>query len=199
MRYDIIAFGEVLWDIIEGVPNLGGAPLNFAAHAHRCGMDAAIGGGMMLSRWLRTEPSRRMRRVWLVLLIAPLVAIGTGLVLHAVHLVPFAPWVPTAQKGVILSFAAWIFGLAVRPLSVRGRCVAGLGWFVPLMLALALFVRPSPRLVLEAEDATPVAPEVLPLSEDELAGLAWLEYVTGPLSEAGGYRVRHGYHSKLPQ
>ena len=96
---------------------------------------AAIGGGMMLSRWLRTEPSRRMRRVWLVLLIAPLVAIGTGLVLHAVHLVPFAPWVPTAQKGVILSFAAWIFGLAVRPLSVRGRCVAGLGWLVPFVLA----------------------------------------------------------------
>lgn len=42
MRHDIIAFGEVLWDIIEGVPNLGGAPLNFAAHARRCGMDAAI-------------------------------------------------------------------------------------------------------------------------------------------------------------
>ena len=42
MRRDIIAFGEVLWDIIEGIPNLGGAPLNFAAHARRCGMDAAI-------------------------------------------------------------------------------------------------------------------------------------------------------------
>ena len=64
---------------------------------------------------------------------------------------------------------------------MRGRCVAGLGWFVPLVLALALFAHPSPRLVLESEDATPVAPEALPLSEDELA---WLEYVTGPLSEA---------------
>lgn len=42
MRHDIIAFGEVLWDIIDGVPNLGGAPLNFAAHARRCGMNAAI-------------------------------------------------------------------------------------------------------------------------------------------------------------
>lgn len=42
MSHDIIAFGEVLWDIIEGIPNLGGAPLNFAAHARRCGMNAAI-------------------------------------------------------------------------------------------------------------------------------------------------------------
>lgn len=42
MTRDIIAFGEVLWDIIDGVPNLGGAPLNFAAHARRCGMETAI-------------------------------------------------------------------------------------------------------------------------------------------------------------
>ena len=42
MTCDVIAFGEVLWDIIDGVPNLGGAPLNFAAHARRCGMKTAI-------------------------------------------------------------------------------------------------------------------------------------------------------------
>lgn len=39
---DVIAFGEVLWDIIDGVPHLGGAPLNFAAHVRQCGMSSAI-------------------------------------------------------------------------------------------------------------------------------------------------------------
>ena len=182
-RLGLSRWGAVLNAV--GFVSIALVPENVCELGHNAGCWlAAIGGGMMLFRWLRTEPGRRMREVWLVLLVAPLVAIGTGLVLHAVHLVPFAPWVPTAQKGVILSFAAWIFSLAVRPLSVRGRCVSALGWLVPLVLALALFAHPSSRLVPESEDATPVAPEVLPLSEDELAGLAWLEYVTGPLSES---------------
>ncbi|MFZ9046937.1 MAG: carbohydrate kinase family protein [Cyclobacteriaceae bacterium] len=37
-----LVFGEVLWDIIEGVPHLGGAPLNFAAHVQQCGHTAGI-------------------------------------------------------------------------------------------------------------------------------------------------------------
>ena len=39
---DIVAFGEVLWDVIDGVPHIGGAPFNFAAHAVKCGLSAAI-------------------------------------------------------------------------------------------------------------------------------------------------------------
>lgn len=38
----VLAFGEILWDIIEGKPHLGGAPLNFAAHARQCGMETSI-------------------------------------------------------------------------------------------------------------------------------------------------------------
>ncbi|WP_258105685.1 carbohydrate kinase [Marinoscillum sp. MHG1-6] len=38
----VLVFGEILWDIIEGVPHLGGAPLNFAAHVAQCGYDSAI-------------------------------------------------------------------------------------------------------------------------------------------------------------
>jgi len=40
--FDVVAFGEVLWDIIEGVPHLGGAPFNFAAHCSLCGLKTAI-------------------------------------------------------------------------------------------------------------------------------------------------------------
>ncbi|HEY8934098.1 MAG TPA: PfkB family carbohydrate kinase [Cyclobacteriaceae bacterium] len=38
----ILAFGEILWDIIEGVEHLGGAPFNFAAHAAQCGNESFI-------------------------------------------------------------------------------------------------------------------------------------------------------------
>jgi fructokinase len=37
-----VAFGEVLWDIIEGKPHLGGAPLNFAAHLSKAGAESHI-------------------------------------------------------------------------------------------------------------------------------------------------------------
>ncbi|MFT6866079.1 MAG: fructokinase [Cyclobacteriaceae bacterium] len=37
-----LVFGEILWDIIEGDPHLGGAPLNFAAHVNQCGHESAI-------------------------------------------------------------------------------------------------------------------------------------------------------------
>ena len=38
----VLAFGEILWDIINDVEHLGGAPFNFAAHAAQCGDDSYI-------------------------------------------------------------------------------------------------------------------------------------------------------------
>lgn len=38
----VMAFGEILWDIIEGKEHLGGAPFNFAAHAAQCGSESFI-------------------------------------------------------------------------------------------------------------------------------------------------------------
>jgi len=38
----VLAFGEILWDIIEDSEHLGGAPFNFAAHMAQCGNDAFI-------------------------------------------------------------------------------------------------------------------------------------------------------------
>ena len=43
---DAMAFGEVLWDAIDGVPNIGGAPFSFAAHASRCDMSTALGSAV---------------------------------------------------------------------------------------------------------------------------------------------------------
>jgi fructokinase len=38
----VLAFGEILWDIIEQEEHLGGAPFNFIAHTAQCGNDAYI-------------------------------------------------------------------------------------------------------------------------------------------------------------
>lgn len=38
----IVSIGEVLWDVIEGREYLGGAPLNFAAHAARLGHSVCL-------------------------------------------------------------------------------------------------------------------------------------------------------------
>lgn len=38
----VLSFGEILWDIIEGDPYIGGAPFNFAAHLAKMGVSAAI-------------------------------------------------------------------------------------------------------------------------------------------------------------
>ena len=43
---NILSFGEVLWDVIEGQPYIGGAPLNFAAHSTRCGAKAWVLTGL---------------------------------------------------------------------------------------------------------------------------------------------------------
>ena len=39
---NVLAFGEVLWDVYETEAHLGGAPMNFAAHCKKCGADAWI-------------------------------------------------------------------------------------------------------------------------------------------------------------
>jgi len=41
-RHTIVAIGEVLWDMLPGGPQLGGAPANVAFHARALGADAAL-------------------------------------------------------------------------------------------------------------------------------------------------------------
>lgn len=42
MSFKIIGIGEVLWDLLPSGPQLGGAPANFAYHAHALGASAQI-------------------------------------------------------------------------------------------------------------------------------------------------------------
>lgn len=47
----VLAFGEILWDIIDGEAHLGGAPLNFAAHIKKCGGNSAIVSCLGNDKW----------------------------------------------------------------------------------------------------------------------------------------------------
>jgi fructokinase len=42
MRFKIVGIGEVLWDLLPAGPQLGGAPANFAYHAHALGAHACV-------------------------------------------------------------------------------------------------------------------------------------------------------------
>ena len=42
MKFKIIGIGEVLWDLLPSGPQLGGAPGNFAYHAHALGANASV-------------------------------------------------------------------------------------------------------------------------------------------------------------
>jgi len=41
-KLSVLVYGEILWDIINERKFLGGAPLNFAAHAVQCGLQSSI-------------------------------------------------------------------------------------------------------------------------------------------------------------
>src|ERR1700675_5136186 len=42
MNLNVIGVGEVLWDLLVTGPQLGGAPANFAYHAHALGAQAQV-------------------------------------------------------------------------------------------------------------------------------------------------------------
>jgi len=42
MNFKVIGVGEVLWDLLESGPQMGGAPANFAYHAHALGAQSEV-------------------------------------------------------------------------------------------------------------------------------------------------------------
>lgn len=58
MKPKILSFGEIIWDVYPSEKCIGGAPLNFAAHAHLCGAESflisAVGADALGSDALQT-------------------------------------------------------------------------------------------------------------------------------------------------
>jgi len=42
MALNVVGIGEILWDLLPAGPQLGGAPANFAYHAHALGAEAHV-------------------------------------------------------------------------------------------------------------------------------------------------------------
>lgn len=57
MSYSVVGIGEVLWDLLPAAAQLGGAPANFAWHAHALGAKARI-----VSRVGKDERGEEIRR-----------------------------------------------------------------------------------------------------------------------------------------
>lgn len=155
-------------------------------HNVGCWIAAAGGGAMLIDWWRRGAATARAKRLWGAVLALPLLALAGALAAHAVGMARFAPWVPTAQKILILSFVAWLYWLSAG----RVRGWTRFWSIVPLLLPLAVagccaFGRSSTAVMLPLDGiAADDRVERLPLTEDERAGLAWLEHITGPLPAA---------------
>lgn len=57
MSFSVVGIGEVLWDLLPSGPQLGGAPTNFAWHAHALGAKAQV-----ISRVGKDERGEEIRR-----------------------------------------------------------------------------------------------------------------------------------------
>lgn len=190
LRLGLFAWGVAL--NVAGLAVIAFVPENVQPHCHNFGCWlAAIGGGMMLVDWIRTDNAeRRIKTVWALALLIPCAAMGITVALHAAKVIRFSPSVPTAQKFLILAYMGWVFFLSVRRSGPRARVRACVTCTVPILLGVVLFAQTGRGADMRARllDEVPDEPEKVavarPLSDDERAGLAWLEYVTGPLTPA---------------
>ena len=100
---------------IAGIVWIALAPENVSMALHNAGCWlAAAGGAVLLFAWRRKEQSRRVRCAWTAALVLPISLMGVALAASAFGILPFAPFVPSAQKVVILSFAAWLVFLSAH-------------------------------------------------------------------------------------
>ena len=172
---------------IAGLAWIAFVPENVDMALHDCGCYlAATGGGVMLFAWRKREMSSLVRRAWTAALVLPVASMALALMLHALGAVPFAPLVTSLQKVVILSFSAWLLFVSAR-MAGRGARVAGVVFLcVPVIAAAYALMRPAglsfADILKDAPADTADPPASIPLTDDELAALAWLEHVTGKMS-----------------
>jgi fructokinase len=117
-RPSVLAFGEVLFDVVDGVEHIGGAPFNFAAHASLCGLDtslySAVGKDARGGRVFEELERFQVRRDW----VCPLPSRPTGWVDVVLHngqptytIVEGVAWdqipIPTAAESEILRAAQY--------------------------------------------------------------------------------------------
>ena len=172
---------------IAGLASIAAVPENVNMDLHNVGCWLAAGGGaVMLFFWRRTEGRAFVRWAWTVALLAPILFMGLALQLHSFDVLPFSPYVTFLQKAVILSYASWLLFVSARGAGRREIRIGFLFLLVPFAFAAWMALRPGGLTAKEILKSAPPAverPKALPVSGDELAAIAWLERVTGPLSK----------------
>ena len=108
VRKGLIGWGAAV--CVSGLLLIVMVPENTDASWHVVGCDLAMGGGIPMAFALATDRLGRLVLAWFLLLSG---AFGAVLALHAAKVLPFAPYVPTLQKSVILSFIVWQLAYAL--------------------------------------------------------------------------------------
>jgi hypothetical protein len=88
-----------------GLLTIAAVPENVSMFYHNVGCHLAAAGGCVCLFALNGKASGRG---WTYLLLSVFSFFSLAIALHALKVIPFAPAVPSMQKVVILSFAAWI-------------------------------------------------------------------------------------------
>ena len=101
-------------------------PENVSGYCHNLGCFAAVGGGALVLFLLtsgRSNPRvpQAVRWSWLAWCLLLVAAFELFLLGHRFKLLPFAPYVPTCQKLLILTFAAWLTYYAVTLFSLTRK------------------------------------------------------------------------------
>ena len=120
------------WLLWGGAINAAGllaiafVPENINGYCHNLGCFAAVGGGALVLFQLtsgRSNPrvSKVVRWSWLAWCLLLVTVFELFLLCHRFKLLPFAPYVPTCQKLLILTFAAWLSYYAVTLFSLTRK------------------------------------------------------------------------------
>ena len=176
-----------------GLATIALVPENVNIFIHNVGCwSATLGGVAMLVAHDRPGHDR----AWTIALGGVAALFGTAITLHALKILPFAPYVPSLQKLIIALFSLWMLNCARRRpgARIRRRTWALLALLLALVaLRVVIFGPPAwgMRHLRSAdgvaasssgEDTVSGAPRiVMPFSDDERAALTWLDHVTGPL------------------
>ena len=195
----VFAWGTAL--NVAGLLTIAAIPENVNMNGHNAGCwIAALGGSMMLFAWARGGLSPLKRGLspldvghwgWAVVLVSACFLLGFGLVLHGFKVVPFSPWVPTAQKLLIVSFMLWFFRLTwgygesrAHQFVIWGVILAIIGAGCMTLCWEDVDRGLSPGCAQVGERGTdPLVKGGQTLCDDELAALNWLEFVTGKMSK----------------
>ena len=197
--FEIFRFGAAL--NAAGLATIALVPENVDMDIHNLGCWIAVMGGCFM---LYASGRQGWRdTAWKSYLMCTVLALGVFSALHAMKLAPFAPFVTTMQKVVILSFMAWCLSLTIPVWTRRTVRLAAASATILLIAASLLVWRHcdhAPTPVAAAERTA--EGESRPLTADELAALRWLDRVTGDLSvetekewwDIGG--TQHGLFAK---